>query len=133
MMVSTSSSNTKQIPLWSIWLITGMIATISTEAVQDKSISRQINEYLRFLRYFQKSYWKYILYIAFCCCYRMVDRELETFETMALEIKMEEAHKVCINNTKTHELRIKNVKYLIKRTGSIYMESASEECIERSL
>ena len=63
----------------------------------------------------------------------MVDRELETFESMALEMKMEEAHKVCINNTKTHELRIRNVKYLIKRTGSICMESGSEECIERSL
>ena len=76
------------------------------------------NEYVRFLRCLKKSYLKYIY---FCCCHRMVDRQLTEFESRELPTKLEVAQlHVRQSVTSTWFPNIsENVKYSRKHTMNV--------------
>ena len=84
------------------------------------------DEYLRFLRCLKKSYLKYI---CFCCCHRMVDRQLTEFEQMGFNKKLE-VTQLCRRRSITSTMFpniSQNVKYSRKRPMTLSIPTATQE------
>ena len=73
-------------------LCSGVMYSVSTYLMMEHNI----DEYVQFLRYFKRFYVKYI---CFCCCHRIVDRQLMEFEAMELEKQSEETRNPRLSST----------------------------------
>ena len=113
----------RHIPALYMWLLYTMKIPIHNVIVASLTVLYSISmylmlehntdEYLRFLRCLKKSYLKYV---SFCCCHRIVDNQLQEFESIALETKMEEKDNECKSMTSTwFQNPSKNVMYSSNR------------------